>query len=79
METSQSGMDSPAPKVIRSTRVESEKEHGGQGKGKAGEGEGWPEPYETRTLAYSWRAFTFECPLSVKADFPVFLLSNLIL
>lgn len=36
---------------------------GTRGKGR----EGRPEPYKTRTLAYSSQAFTFKCPLSVES------------
>ena len=43
METSQSGIDNPAPRVIQPIRIELE--------GREGGGER-PEPYKTRTLAY---------------------------
>ena len=65
MEMSQSGMDNPAPRVFQLIRIEPEKEQ----RERVG---GWlPEPYKNK-------AFTFECPLSVKRTF-LFFLSNLIL
>ena len=72
METSQSGMDYPAPRVIQPMRVGPEKEQRGR------EGVGNQNLIKQGPLPIVQWTFTFEHPLSIKTAFLLFL-SDLIL